>query len=746
VLKPLSLLLSLAMLAVAAASAPAFAQQPTSKPGLASEAALDPDGDGTPGAPPYATAELISERSALIPGDVLMAALKLDLDAGGWHVYWKNPGDSGLPPEIEWELPEGVQAGEFVWPAPHYIPLANLANYGYKNQVILPFEVRVPASLAPGSVVELKGEATWLICLETCIPESAAVSLSVPVEAAPRANADAAAQIAASLAVAPEALGGNAVVQRTGDTFSLLITDPGVLAQAASARSVRFFPDGPDLIHAAPQEARKTADGVLLALPASEYASTDAAPLSGIIAFENADETRRVWTVNAQPGEIPAGVGGARIGAAGGLFAGGGLGGAELGTAGLLAVLGFAFLGGLVLNLMPCVLPVLSIKAASLARTAHNPGEARMHGVAYLGGVLVCFLAIGAILVALRSAGVQAGLGFQLQYPPVVAFFALAMFAIGLNLLGVFEIGGSLQNVGSGLAQRSGVTGAFFTGMLAAFVGAPCVGPFMAPAVGVALAQPPGVVVGVFAMIGLGMAAPLLLLSFTPALAKLLPKPGAWMNTFRQVLAFPMFLTAIWLLWVLAGQAGSDAVILTVMGATALGFGIWLATKTGQGWVGRIASGLVILAALAGTTFAAGTFATPAVLASASASGDGKAHASEPWSLARIEELQADKRVVFVDFTARWCVTCQVNERGALASAEVRNAFSTHNVAMLIGDWTNQDEVIAAELARHGRAGVPLYLVYPASGGAPEVLPQLLSPGLVVKAIEAASGASPGGT
>lgn len=277
--------------------------------------------------------------------------------------------------------------------------------------------------------------------------------------------------------------------------------------------------------------------------------------------------------VAATPAALPAGVSGTMLSPAP----------AGLTLIALVSLLGAAFLGGLVLNLMPCVLPVLSIKAAGLVHTAHNPSEARLHGIAYTLGVLVCFAAVGAILVGLRMAGEQAGLGFQLQYPPMVAVFALIMFAVGLNLLGVFEIGGSLMGVGGNLADRGGVSGAFFTGLLAAFVGAPCVGPFMAPAVGVAISQPPLTVMGVFLVIGLGLAAPFLLLSFTPAVARLIPRPGAWMAVFRQALAFPMFLTAIWLLWVLGGQTGADGVIAAVAGAVVFAFGVWLAGKSAPG-------------------------------------------------------------------------------------------------------------------------------------------------------------------
>jgi thiol:disulfide interchange protein DsbD len=386
---------------------------------------------------------------------------------------------------------------------------------------------------------------------------------------------------------------------------------------------------------------------------------------------------------------------------------------------------------------MPCVLPVLAIKAAGLAYTAHNANEARAHGLAYLAGVLICFAVVAAVIVALQATGQAVGVGFQLQYAPVVAFFALVMFALGLNLLGVYEMGSSLMNVGNNLASRSGPSGAFFGGLLAAFVGAPCVGPFMAVALGWALTQSPPVIIAMFLTIGLGLALPFVLLCFTPALAKVMPKPGKWMATFRQVLAFPMFATMLWLLWVVAGQAGADGVLLVTGGAILLGFGIWLATKIGKGVLGKVVAGLVVLFA-----FIAPPLGTAGIKAPVNGENSLAAEiGAEPWSAERVAELRAQGRVIFVDFTARWCVTCQVNKRVAIDSDSARKAFAEYNVAFLIADWTNQDSVIAKALAEHGRAGVPLYLVYPASGGEPAVLPQVLTPGLVAKAVaDAAAG------
>ncbi|MDP3494600.1 MAG: protein-disulfide reductase DsbD family protein, partial [Hyphomonadaceae bacterium] len=622
----------------------------------------------------HAEGTLVFERSAATPGDTFLGALKLDL-ADGWHVYWRNPGDSGLPPVATWTPSPVATFGDFRFPAPHAIPLATLMNYGYEHQVVLPFQIQIAADAKPGTDVPIGGKIEYLICADICIPEDIELSTTLRVAASPETDVDGSAIIVATLPHIPVVLTGKASVERTAKGFRIAAADSGIVGALGTAKNIRFFPDGPELSHPAKQLVKTGPEGVSIELTASDFAKEGDQNLSGIIAITDDAGSTRAWEVAATPGPAPAGVadkefvnvevsGGAPLPAAADV--------PMMGVSELLVTLGLAFLGGLVLNLMPCVLPVLTIKAAGLVHTAHNPKESRAHGLAYLGGVVVCFAAIGGILIALRAAGEQAGLGFQLQYPPITAFFALVMFAVGLNLLGVFEIGGSLMGVGSGLAERGGTSGAFFTGLLAAFVGAPCVGPFMAPAFATALAQPAPVVMAVFVMVGIGLAAPFVLLSFTPAFAKVLPKPGRWMETFRQVLAFPMFITVLWLLWVLAGQSGPDGIIAVLAGGIALGFGIWLAKKIGQGMVGRIVAVLVIIAA-----FVVPSLSTTMFKAEAAAEVSANA-----WSPEKVAELQAEGRVIFVDFTARWCVTCQFN-KSAIHDASVARAFNDLNVAFL---------------------------------------------------------------
>lgn len=684
----------------------------------------------------HAEAALFFERSSATPGDTFLGALRLSI-ADKWHVYWRNPGDSGLPPSVTWASSPQVAAGDFRFPAPRAIPFARLMNYGYEREVILPFEIKIAPEAKPGDVLTIGGKFEYLICSDICIPEDVTLTAAMPVSASPATSQEGSEAIASALGAIPVALTGHAVVERTSSGFRLSILDQAVAGAAASATGIRFFPDGVEIQNAAPQTVRRGPEGVLVELKASALAKPGEAALSGVVVIAGPDGLLKGWEIRATPGPVPPGVAddsfvSAETSSAGGPAQTGPAAGssASLDGLGLLVLLAFSFVGGLVLNLMPCVLPVLAIKAAGLVHTAHDPRESRAHGLAYLAGVLVCFAAVGALLIALKAAGdASAGLGFQFQYAWVVALFAILMFALGLNLLGMFEMGSSLMGVGSRLAEREGASGAFFTGLLAAFVGAPCVGPFMGPAVGAAATQPPHIVMLIFILIGLGLAAPFTLLSFTPALARLLPKPGRWMETFRQILAFPMFATVLWLLWVLAGQAGSDGVLAVVGGAIALAFGVWLARKVGSGLPGRILVALIVL----------GAFVVPAVMTTTTKAEAVASTEHEPWSPERVAQLRAEGRVIFVDFTARWCVTCQFN-KPAMNDAAVRKLFSDLKVVFLEADWTNKDSVIAKALAEHGRAGVPLYLVYPANGGEPQILDQILTVGMIEKAVKDAAG------
>jgi thiol:disulfide interchange protein DsbD len=388
---------------------------------------------------------------------------------------------------------------------------------------------------------------------------------------------------------------------------------------------------------------------------------------------------------------------------------------------------------------MPCVFPVLSLKAAALARHIEHPGAARREGLAFLVGVVATFLVLAGLLIAARAAGQAVGWGFQLQSPVVVASLALLMLLVGLNLSGLFEIGTSVQGAGTGLTTKSGLAGAFFTGALAVVVAAPCTAPFMAGAIGWAATQPPAAALLVFLFLGLGLAAPFTALSFAPGLFRKLPKPGGWMEGFRKVLAFPMYAAAAWLAWVFAVQAGTSALPFLFAAAILAAFAAWLfgvGQRADKPLVPRAVTAVAIVLAVPLLVLGART-AVPAAAPGAPQAEAGPGLPTEPWSPERVAALQAEGRPVFVDFTAAWCVTCQVNERTALAGKRVADAFAKTNAVYLKADWTNRNDAIAKELASHGRSGVPLYLVY-GKAGEPQVLPQLLTEGLVAAALEKA--------
>ncbi len=673
----------------------------------------------------HLTAELAPQAQGIAPGQTIHVALVQKIQKG-WHTYWRNPGDSGEPTSITWELPAGWTAGEFVWPAPHRLPVGPLVNYGFEGEVVLPAPITAPADARPGQTITLKGKATFLVCEEICIPESADLTLDLPVVAAP-APADPrwGPVVQKALAQAPKPAGLTAAFAK--DAAGLKLAVVGGPLKGADVADAYFFPySGGAIDHAKPQPIERGPEGLTLTLPPGVdfQAGEGPAEMAGVLTLGDA-----AYELTAAKGPAPAGAGGLGPPQAKG---------AEGGGLGLLGYAAFALLGGLILNLMPCVFPVLAMKAASLAGHGAGP-EARRQGLAFGAGVLVTFLVLAGLLIGLKAAGSQIGWGFQLQSPPVVAFLALLMLAVALNLSGVFEVGGSLQNVGSGAASRGGVAGAFFTGALAVVVAAPCTAPFMGVALGWALAQPALSALLVFLALGVGFALPFVAVSFAPGLLGRLPKPGPWMDAFRKALAFPMYAAAAWLVWVLTQQAGADGLARVLAAAVVLALAAWVGgiaqRRALQG--GRpLASGLTaaVLTVLAVAAVVVPRYSEPAAAGAAVASAD-----YEPYTPERLAALQAEGRPVFVNYTAAWCVSCQVNERVALSTKGVSEAMSRNRVAYLKADWTRKDEAIAAELARFGRAGVPLYLVYGTGGGDPAILPSILTEGAVVKALDAAA-------
>ena len=708
-------------------------------------------------------AQLVPETTGVAPGGLAYVAIRQDI-AKGWHTYWRNPGDSGEATSAKWSPPPGWSVGDWVWPAPQRLPLGPLMNYGYTGQVLLPVALNVPGDAKPGTTQTLKADVTFLVCADICVPEEAKLKIDLPVvSGAPLVDPKWGAAIDKTLAGAPKPSGLEAAVAWAGEGADrvLKLGVTGDALKGVDLSHAYFFPfDAKAIDHAARQRIEKGPDGLTLTLKPSSVGSDASAPsLDGVLSLG-----AQAYEIAGKPEPIPAEAGGLGAVTAAPLkaeavaqsTAGSAAAGAAIPPAGanigLLAAVAFAFVGGLILNLMPCVFPVLSMKAASLAAHAHQEKEARAQGLAFLAGVLLTFLALAGLLLALKSGGQAIGWGFQLQSPAVVGGLALVMLLVALNMSGVFEATLPGQGAGGALAARGGLVGSFFTGMLAVVVAAPCTAPFMATALGFALTQSAPAALLVFAGLGLGFAAPFVAVTFIPALMRLFPRPGAWMDTLKRLLAFPMYGTAAWLLWVFTLQTGSGALALMLAAAVLVGFCAWLTGRAqagGKPLVPGLAAGLAAVLAIACLVYGARETA-PAMAAQASndaaASADpspapesgGKEMASEAFSTDKLADLRAQGKPVFVNFTAAWCVTCQVNERLALGSPQVAKALAEVGGVYLKADWTNHNGEIAKLLAEHGRAGVPLYLVYGAGGGDPVVLPQLLTPGAVAQAIRAA--------
>jgi thiol:disulfide interchange protein DsbD len=690
-----------------------------------------------PATSPHALTRLVAETSGAAPGSTLWVAVVQTLDKG-WHTYWRNPGDAGEPTTLRWTLPAGWRAGDIAWPAPKRLPVGPIMNYGYEGKVVLPVPLEVPSSAKPGDRVTLSAVVDYLVCAEVCVPGSATVALTVPVVAGvPMTDPVGGREVAAALASAPKPSGLTARFQARGSRLSLAIA--GAPLAGAAARGAYFYPYGETLIdHGKPEAVDRGPHGLTLAMTAGGAFAKGAFPSSaaGVLSLDD-----KAYEVTATPGPPPEGTGGlgppAETGAVTGLAP----------TLTLFLAMGGAFLGGLILNLMPCVFPILSMKAAALAGHAGEAARARAQGLAFLAGVLVSFLGLALALEATRAAGGAVGWGFQLQSPTAVALLALVMLAAALNLSGLFEVGTSAQGFGSGLASRGDLAGSAFTGVLAVVVAAPCTAPFMGPALGFAVTQPTLVALAVFLALGLGFAAPFTLLSLSPNLIRILPRPGRWMDAFRKVLAFPMYGAAAWLAWVLAQQAGPTGLARMLAAAVVLAFAAWLfGLGQRRAAVGRDAGAI----GLEGGAAAALALAVGLAAVGGGPAGSGAARAaaapvgipSQPWSADRLAALRAAHTPVLVNFTAAWCVTCQVNERVVFSTDEVSRAFKQTGAVYLVADWTRRDGAIASALSEQGRIGVPLYLVYGADGGPPKVLPQLLTPSLVAQALDRA--ATPG--
>lgn len=686
----------------------------------------------TPAYASHSSIELISEQGYVRIGQKSRFGLRLKPDPN-WHTYWINPGDAGKSVEVSWDNPEGVKIGPLQFPAPHIIPFMGLVSYGYDEDILVTFDVEMPVSYK-GKNVHLQGNANWLACDdELCVPQSAVISLSQPVGDA-EGSEDLTQEFTLARAKIPMRVDWAAVYSPYSEEKVLFhIETP---TQDAENQQALLFPAAQKIIdHATLKQVGISESGTAFIAKAKPR-------------FERTQQSDLVLTTTNYSGEVQAYIMAAHMGDLSHLTV------ARQETlppvrgearpvdvirkgtlAQLLAAIGFAVFGGLLLNLMPCVLPILSLKALSLVKlSGEGQKAARRNGLVYTAGILASFLLFALVLVALRSSGSYAGWGFQMQHPTVLVILVLLIGAIGANLAGMFEFGPRFSNVGQNMTQGTGYRAEFFTGVLAVVVASPCTAPFMGVALGYALTQPVFTTVLVFLGLGLGLALPYLLLCYFPAARAWIPKPGVWMHSFKQLLAFPMFATAIWLLWVLGHQVGLQYVLGVLILALLLSMAMWAKGKANHS-PKKMAWGLFALVILGGAVWTA--ISLPELKETQKVKKGNGILAAEPYSLAKLENLLADNQSVFVYFTADWCITCKVNEKSALYKPEVAAAFAEKNIHVLVGDWTNPDDDIAKILKRFDRIGVPLYLYY-APGTAlddAKILPQLLSTKIILNAL-----------
>lgn len=666
---------------------------------------------------PRATVTLISEAAAVAPGQSFRIGLRQKL-APHWHTYWKNPGDAGAPPEISLTLPDGAKAGDIAWPGPDRLPYGPLVNFGYEDEIVFPVTVQVPANALPGQSFPVEARASWLVCERECIPEEGTFRLDIPVSAS---GAPAGGEIAEAFAIAdarqPVQAPWEARLSTEGKALALTLQGEGLSRTAV--REAFFFPAEWGVIeHAAPQELNVERGRLTLAMTRGQ-ALSEGAPVPGLVTVT--DSTGQTRWLSIAPDFGPATGGSAPPQTSG--FA------LPFWQAAL-----FALLGGLILNLMPCVFPVLAIKATSVAQLSGGAlREVRLSSLFYTLGVLVAFTALAGLLMSVRASGAAVGWGFQFQSPVFVTAMAWLLLAIGLNLSGVYEIGLSITGTGQSFVHKNGHSGSFFTGLLAVVVATPCTAPFMGAAIGTALAAPSAVAFTLFLAMGLGLALPYAMLGIFPQIARVLPRPGIWMLRLRQAMAFPMYASAAWLLWVLVQQAGDAGLVLALAGALLIAIAAWL-YGIGQHGGGRVlfvrcAAAIAMLTPLA---------LLPNLRSQAAQVGQQGAvnPAYEPFSAARLASLRAEGKPVFVNMTAAWCITCLVNEKTALATDGVRSAMQRSGVIYLKGDWTNRNPEITVFLRNFGRDGLPFYVFYPPGKSDPVILPSVLTEGIVTATLE----------
>jgi len=671
----------------------------------------------------HTTVSLVAELEWVQPGEPFWVGLRLEMDEH-WHTYWRNPGDAGLATRIRWTLPEGLEAGPLVWPRPERMPAGPLMSYGYEGETLLLTEI-TPTVPISGDSVRLQARVDWLECKEACLPGRAELHLDLPVRAATPRPAAAAEPLfrEARRRLPVPAEGWQQAMSTTADGSIVLDLLPPE-GTPPLPDGVYFFPMEAEVVeHAAPQRLLRAGGGYRLEVPAAANAVVPDT-LRGVLVAGHDDDAVAL-RIDAAPAATATAAAATPP--------------PPDSTLSLPLALAFSFLGGLILNLMPCVLPVLSLKVMALVKHGgESPARRLQHGLAYTAGVLSFFWILAGLLLALRAGGEQIGWGFQLQSPAFVAFLAALFCLISLNLFGVFEVGASLTRAG-GIEAGSGLASSFWTGALATIAATPCTAPFMGSALGYALGQPPATSLLVFTLLGLGMAFPYLLLSRFEGLLRFVPRPGPWMASFKQLMGFVMMAAVVALVWLFGRQAGVNGMSLLLASLLVIGLATWLYGRgeaPGKTPRTRLASGVA-----AALLLLVGLGLSQAAAAAPPAGGVAEPSAEEgpwePFSPGRLAELRAEGRPVFIDFTADWCLTCQVNHHVAFGSGRVFERMEQEGIVALRADWTQRDDRITAALASYGRQGVPLYVLHgPGPDSRPRLLPEVISEQVVLDAID----------
>jgi len=709
--------------------------------GIGGAASLQAQSRASDNPSPHSEATLVSEQDAIVPGEPLTVGLRLEMDAG-WHSYWKNPGASGEPTTLDWALPEDYETSGFQWPYPHRIEFGSLISYGYSDEVLLIATVTPPDTLTPGTTATLGGRAEWLICEEICLPAHSEVEVTLPVADEAPVESKRASAFEAARAKHPKRVSDWSVgAGRSGNRYTLILGAPD--GARPDLEGAYFFPSEKSVVDpGAPQPVTRNGDTYTIALQQSEYAEGPADRLRGVLVAPEGTSWDPNGQARAMRVDVPVD---STLSVADATAAGA----SSTGGLSLPWALAFALVGGGLLNLMPCVFPVLSVKILGFAEEAGGEaGAMRRHGLLFGAGVLGSMWILAGGLLALRAAGSQIGWGFQLQSPIFIALMTMLFFGIGLNLLGAFEVGTTLMSWGGRMetaASGGGNLSAFLTGVLATIVATPCTAPFMGAALGVALTLSTVGALLIFTALGVGMATPYVVLSMTPALLDRLPDPGAWMETLKQAFAFPMFATAIWLVWVFGRQTSTGGVAFLLAGLLLLGVAAWIVNRWSAPQLSQTAT--VVTRGLAGAALVGGI--AIAVIGAGSAPAEEATSTTQEasgteltwrsYAPETIESLRAEGRPVFVDFTAAWCLTCQVNKRRVLTAESVQNAFDEKNVALVRADWTNRDPEITRALESHGRSGVPVYVLYAGDGSEPELLPEVLTEDTLLDALDGLS-------